>query len=142
MKKLIIGIAAVLALQTAEAQCRSYSKRKCRPQLGEFVHDGKLNVAVMFPGDKGDMMLTFYAGQEYRLLMCAMPLMGNVAYKVMDTDKNVLFESTIEEKPYLDFSVETTQQLMVQIEVPHQEEKAGDIVYEGCVSVMVGLKED
>jgi hypothetical protein len=123
------------------SQCRSYTKKKCRPALAPYQHNGQLNNAVLVPGDKAEIMLTFYSGQEYRVSVCYMPILGDVAFKVKDTDKNLIFDSTKNENDYFDFKVAATQQLVVEIKVPDSE-KANEIVPQGCVSVLVGFKGD
>lgn len=137
----ISTVAFLLFPLMGSSQCRGYTKRNCRPALSPYQHNGQLNNAVLVPGDKAEIMLTFYSGQEYRVSVCSMPVLGDVTYKVMDTDKNVIFESDKSDQPAFDFKVSSTQQLVVEIKVP-ESEKANEIVPQGCVSVLVGFKGD
>lgn len=125
----------------SEAQCRGYAKRKCRPNLGEYTHDGKMNVAQLFPGDKAEILLTFYKGQNYRLLVCTDETFEGTEFTVYDTDKNKVFDSSKEGHDKFDFKVASTQQLVVEIKIP-QEQKETNSEFEmtGCVAVMVGIK--
>lgn len=137
----LFSIAALLLFSAgnADAQCKSYAKRNCRPQLTPYLHNGQVNNAVLVPGDKAELLLTFFSGQEYRLLVCAMPVLGEVTYKIMDSDRNAIFDSTKDkDKKYFDFKVASTQQLIVEINVP-EGNKYSDIVPEGCVTVLVGF---
>ncbi len=136
----LLLILCVLIPFGADAQCRGFTKKKCRPQIEPYVHNGQLNNAVLFPGDKADIMLTFYSGQNYRLLVCAQEQLGDVTYTVSDIDKNVIFDSSDKENNIFDFKVASTQQLIVSVHVP-ESESTHDLDFQGCVSVLVGFKE-
>lgn len=122
------------------AQCRSYTKKKCRPLLTPYIHNGQMNSAVLFPGDKADIMLTFYSGQKYRLLVCAEEQLGEVTYRVMDIDRNEIYNSKDKGKEEFDFKVASTQQLIVEVNVP-ESTTTHDMDYQGCVSILVGFSE-
>jgi hypothetical protein len=140
----ILTLAFVLLLSTASdssAQCKSYAKRNCRPLLSPYLHNGQLNNAVLVPGDKAELLLTFFSGQEYRMMVCAMPVLGAVSFRVLDSDRNVIYESKKNpDKKYFDFKVASTQQLIVEINVP-ESYKPTEIVPEGCVAVLIGFKK-
>ena len=140
----ILSLSAVMLLagiNESAAQCKSYAKRNCRPQLKPYLHNGQLNNAVLIPGDKAELLLTFFSGQEYRLMVCAMPVLGNVTFRILDSDRNVIYESKKSpDKKYFDFKVASTQQLIVEINVP-ESYKPSEIVPEGCVSVLIGFKK-
>ena len=120
-------------------QCRGFTKKKCRPEIEPYIHNGQMNSAVLFPGDSADIMLTFYSGQEYRLYVCAEEQLGEVSYKISDIDKNVIFDSEAAENKTFDFKVASTQQLIVSVAVP-ESENTHDIDFQGCVSILVGFK--
>lgn len=146
MKKIVSLLLFTLffmpAMNEVNAQCKSYAKRQCRPVLSPYVHDGKVNNAVLVPGDKAELLLTFYSGINYRMMVCAMPVLGEVSYKILDSDRNVIFESKKNpDKKYFDFKVGSTQQLIVEIIIPEAKSKQ-DIVPEGCVAVLIGTKKD
>lgn len=140
----ILSLATLLfvGVNESNAQCKSYAKRSCRPLLTPYLHNGQVNNAVLVPGDKAELLLTFFSGQEYRMVVCAMPVLGAVTYKVMDSDRNVIFESAKnKDKKFFDFKVASTQQLIVEILVP-ESKSISDIVPEGCVSVLIGFKKN
>jgi len=120
-------------------QCRGFTKKKCRPQVEPYIHNGQMNSAVLFPGDSADIMLTFYSGQEYRLIICAEEQLGDVSYKVSDVDRKVIFDSKQSDNKAFDFKVESTQQLIVSVDVP-ESENTHDIDFQGCVAILVGFK--
>ena len=128
----------------SQAQCRSFTKKKCLPELEGYVQNDNFNSAVLIPGDEAELLLTFYAGKEYRLLVCGHPVLGDLEFEVLDTDDEVIYTNVDEENnadAKFDFKVATTQQLIVRIRVP-EAESTSTLIHEGCVSVMIGSKEN
>jgi|SRR5690606_22399885 len=146
MKLLATSIIIAFALipSLTNAQCKSFSKKDCRPKLDNYVHDGKLNFAVMYPGNEAELPMTFYANQKYRLIVCAETFDSTLTYKVLDLERNELFSSDASSSKPFDFSVTATQQLIIVIKVREYEttdHTMYNLNHNGCVSIMVGLKE-
>lgn len=139
--KAILPLLLILPLMSS-AQCRSFTKKKCLPELEGYVQNDNFNSAVLIPGDEAELLLTFYAGKEYRLLVCGHPVLGDLEFEVLDTDDEVIYTNTGAEEigNSFDFKVASTQQLIVRIRVP-EPESMSTLIHEGCVSVMVGSKE-
>lgn len=140
--KVILPLLLMVPLM-ANAQCRSFTKKKCLPELEGYVQNDNFNSAVLIPGDEAELLLTFYADKEYRLLVCGHPILGDLDFEVLDTDEEVIYSNADAEnegKTKFDFKVATTQQLIVRIRVP-EAETASTLIHEGCVSVMIGSKE-
>jgi len=149
MKKILhIGLLFLFLVPTiAQAQCRSHAKRQCLPALAPYIHSGQLTTATMFEGDEAEVILTFNGGQEYRILMCAEEMLGDVEFRILDMDRNVLYKNREDENDetlerMFDFKVGATQQFIIQIEVPKAEDKMHDIEIMGCISLMVGFKSE
>lgn len=122
------------------AQCRGFTKKHCRPALSPYVHNGQMNSAILFPGDKADIMLTFYSGQKYRLLICGDEQLGEVTYRLLDVDRNEIYNSKGKGKNEFDFKVASTQKLIVEVNVPDSK-TTHDMDYQGCVSILVGFSD-
>jgi hypothetical protein len=75
------------------AQCRSFAKNKCMPAMAPYKFNQTFNAAQLAPGEEAEVELTFYSGQEYRLLVCAHPILGAVNWKLADAAGTTLFES-------------------------------------------------
>jgi hypothetical protein len=133
----------LLAPLAMQSQCRSFTKKKCLPELEGYIQNDNFNSAVLIPGDEAELLLTFYADKEYRLLLCGHPVLGDLIFEVLDTDEEMIYSSEQTDKAdpnVFDFKVATTQQLIVRIRVPESESPT-TLVHEGCVSVMIGSKE-
>jgi hypothetical protein len=141
MKHIILSILLVgVTSFSGGTNCKSFFKKKCRPKITPYTHNGQMNNAVLRPGDKAELMLTFNSGKEYRMMICAMDNLGKVTFKVMDIDRNVIYSNEKEkEKLSFDFKVASTQQLIVELEVPDKK-TLNEITPEGCVNVMIGFK--
>lgn len=139
MKHSIILILAFgLFATAADAQCRSFTKKNCLSSLDGYIQNDNYNSAILIPGDEAQLMLTFLAGQDYRLVICSHPVLGDVDYEINDSRGKRLFDSSKNDgSDYVDFKVETTQQLEIHVQVP---ETKSAILHEGCVTVLVGSK--
>lgn len=137
---LFIGLMAGAPLES-NAQCKSFTKKTCLPNLSPYVYNGQLNSAVLAEGDVAELLLTFYGGQDYRINICSHETLGKMQFQVYDTEKNLLFDNTENEFVNLwDFKSNSTQQLIVRVTVPEEKNRSG-MVQSGCVSILVGFKE-
>lgn len=141
---IIILLTALLSFSLigeAQAQCRKYTKKSCVPKLDPYIFNGQVNSALLNEGDIAELMLTFYADQEYRVLVCGEDQLGGISFKLKDTNDKVLFDNTKHEMAeFWDFSSNTTQQIIVELQVPESDE-SGDKLKNGCVAILVGFKE-
>ena len=126
---------------SASSQCKSFVKKNCLLEIEPYVYDGQLNSAILTEGDVAELLLTLYAGQDYRILVCAQEILGNVEFNMYDTNRNLIFAN--KDHDYIthwDLSSNTTQQLIVQVIVPKQETNA-EMLHNGCVAILKGFKE-
>ena len=144
MKHLHSIIAALLLValpSVAHAQCRSFAKNKCMPAMAPYKFNETFNAAQLAPGEDAQVDLTFYSGQEYRLLVCSHPILGQVNWQLSDASGKALFESTANDpKDHFDFKVATTQKLTVHIDVPPADKGGNNMLTVGCVSILLGYK--
>lgn len=123
----------------ADAQCRAFTKNQCLPLLEGYVQNDNYNSALLVPGDDAELLLTFYGGKEYRMVVCAHPILGSVDFEITDTSGESVFKGNSASTGTFDFKMANTQQLIVKLSVPDQ--KSVVSAHEGCVSVMIGAKE-
>ncbi len=135
-------LTVVLGASTAAlAQCNGFTKKKCIPLLAPFIHNGQLNSASFMPGENAELLMSFYSGQEYRLLISGQEVLGNIQFKVMDSDRKLLYDNKEHGNvKYWDFNVKSTQQLIVEVIVPEQKVD-NNLTQSGCVAVLVGFKK-
>ncbi len=124
----------------ASAQCRSFAKNKCVPALAPYKFNETFNAAQLSPGEEAEVNLTFFSGQEYRVLVCSHPILGEVNWKLVDPENKVVFESLAEDpKSHFDLKAAGTTQMKVVVSVP--ERASSQMVHVGCVGILVGFKE-
>ena len=133
---LLIALLTLFATTTS-AQCRTFTKKNCLPTLDGFVQNENYNSAVLIPGDEAELELTFLAGTDYRVAVCAHPVLGAVEFDVLD-EQGIRVWSNSDGSDHLDFRMENAQRLRFRVKVP---ETDAAILHEGCVSILLGSKE-
>jgi hypothetical protein len=124
----------------AAAQCKGFAKKSCLPELGSYTHDGNYHAAVLVEGEEAELYKTFYADMDYRVAICGADNLPNVEFKIMDSNKNVLFNSKDAGYPKTwDFKLQASQQLKLVVKVTSFNQP-GDTPASGCVSIMFGFK--
>jgi hypothetical protein len=144
MKKvyfIVVTLFSLFVANSAAAQCKSFAKSKCLPDLAPYIHNGQMNGANMMAGEKAELQMSFYAGQDYRLMVCAQPILGDVTFRLLDKNKKVVFNSKDHKNvSFWDFNVASTQQMILEIDVPESSAKHG-MIPSGCVNILVGFKQ-
>jgi hypothetical protein len=141
-KAFLAGCMVAFSSAGAVAQCNAFIKKKCMPKISPFTNNGQMNNSTLMAGQSAQMSMTFYAGQDYRILVCSQEVLGEVTFKVLDMTKKVVFDSKENNAPdFWDFKVKNTQQFIVEVSVPPSD-SPNSIVPSGCVSVMVGFKKE
>ena len=140
--KALVAISIVaFSISAANAQCSTFLKKKCMPKIQPFTLNGQVNTSTLSSGQKTSLNLTFYSGQDYRIVVCGQPQLGDLSFKVMDMNKKVVFDSQKNDSPdFWDFKVKNTQQFIVEVQVP-ESESTSSVLPSGCVSIMVGFKK-
>ena len=133
---LLLALVTLLAVQ-ANAQCRTFTKKNCLPTLDGYVQNENYNSAVLIPGDEAELELTYLAGIDYRVAVCAHPVLGAVEFEVLD-EQNIRVWSNSEGADHLDLRVENAQRLKFKVRVPDTD---AAILHEGCVSILLGSKD-
>lgn len=141
LKTIAAIVVLVFSNLAINAQCASFQKKKCMPKIQPFTLNGQVNTSVLSSGQKTSLNLTFYSGQDYRIVVCGQPQLGDLTFKVMDSNKKVVFDSQKNDYPdFWDFKVKNTQQFIVEVQVP-ESESTSSVLPSGCVSIMVGFKK-
>lgn len=140
--KLFLLAALISFSFVSNAQCKQFTKKYCLPTIEPFTYNGQLNSAVLNEGDVAELLLTFYSGQSYRIMVCNQETLGTLQFKLLDTERNLIFDNKDHDSvTFWDFKANSTQQLIVQVIVPELEKRV-DMVASGCVSILVGFMDD
>lgn len=138
MKRLSLCIAVLSLLSaSASAQCRTFTKRNCLPVLEGYAQNDNYNSAVLIAGDEAELSVTFLPSTEYRVAVCAHPVLGDVTFDILD-QQGIRIWSNSNGENHVDFSLQHAQRLRFRIQVPDTD---AAILHEGCVSLLVGSKD-
>jgi hypothetical protein len=141
----IVPIIALLILGNAfnaDAQCKAFAKKVCLPELGSYTHDGNYHAAILVEGEEAELYKTFYSDMEYRVAICGEEKLPDVEFKILDSNKNVLYTNKDKDGKYAktwDFKLQSSQQLKLVIKVSSFN-RTGETPASGCVSIMFGFK--
>jgi len=135
---------ALLALLplAVNAQCKGFAKKLCKVELEPYIHDGNYHAAVLTVGEEAELYKTFYSDTDYRITVCGADALGDIEFRVIDSDRNILYTNTSND--YLgswNFRLEASQQLKVFVKVP-AEDGLPDEVLSACVAIMFGFMEN
>jgi hypothetical protein len=144
MKKIfqLVAIAILVIIPLGvNAQCKGFAKKICKVELSPYIHDGNYHAAILTVGEEAELYKTFYSATDYRISVCGTDNLGDIEFKIIDADRNVLYTNkSMEYSRVWDFKLEASQQLKITIKVPAVEGVPGDIP-SGCVAIMFGFKE-
>ncbi len=127
---------------SAYVPCKGFVKKVCLPRLSPFIPNGQTHTTTMHPGGSTKLAMTFYSGQNYRILICAEEILGQVQFKLRDAAGNILFNSKDrDDTDFWDFKVASTQQVTIEVNVPPDASTGNETVPSGCVSILVGFKK-
>ena len=139
----LIPILALFLIATAgsvDAQCKAFAKKICLPELGTYTHDGNYHAAVLVEGEEAELYKTFYSDMDYRVAICGEDKLPNVEFKVLDSNKNVLYSNKDADFARTwDFKLESSQQLRIVIKV-NTSSQSGMTPSSGCVAIMFGFR--
>jgi hypothetical protein len=123
------------------AQCKSQAK-KCLPDLSPFVYSGKLNSVILSEGEFAELTGPLFAGQEYRLLLCAPSYKEGLVLRVLDKNKKMVFDNSEHGNALSwDFKVNSTEDYTIVIGVADSKKtKAVDMNARACITLLVGFK--
>ncbi|MCC7301036.1 MAG: hypothetical protein IT233_00185 [Bacteroidia bacterium] len=138
----VLFTALMLLTPPVQSQCKGFVKKSALPKLSPFISNGQSNNTTMRPGDNAEIIMNFFSGQDYRIVVTGQPILGTVQFKVKDMTGNVLYNSAEhDDADFFDFRVNNTQQLKVEVIIPPY---TGDnqIIPTGCVAILVGFKTE
>ena len=139
----IIPILALLIVATTlnvDAQCKSFAKKVCIPELGAYTHDGNYHAAILVEGEEAELYKTFYSDMDYRVAICGEDKLPDIEFTVLDANKNVLYSN--KDASYAktwDFKLQSSQQLKIIVKV-NSFNKPEEMPASGCVAIMFGFK--
>jgi len=139
--KFVLFFSLMFSGTDAFSQCISFARNIAKPQLAPFIHDGNYNATYIEEGESAELHKTFFEGEEYRLVVSAVESMPKLRIRIMDDQRNVIFDNADHQFAQTwDFVAKATEALIVFIKVPDVKEKTS--VMGGCVAILFGIKSE
>lgn len=137
--KIFLLVALLGGSTQAWTQCISFARSIAKPQLAPYIHDGNYNATFMEEGESADLYKTFFEGEEYRLVVAAVESLPKLRIRVLDDQRNEIFDNANHQFAQVwDFVAKTTGTMIVHIDVPDQ--KKSETITGGCVAILFGIK--
>ena len=152
---------AFLSSSTNAQKCKKDFKMCKAEDLGDFDYSSQTSFARLSQGDTARLKIVAFSGKSYRVLLCAEPELGQVAFKIfksirketstftVDTkgDTAWTFKELYEEKEVFDSKTKTyweanineSGRYFIDIYVPVAKDSKTKIDG-GCIGVFVGTK--
>lgn len=141
MKKIIYLVSIVTASLIAEqvnAQCNVFTKSKCLPKLKPYNNLEQMHSTTLLSNDKMKLNMTFYYGDDYRIVVCADEKLGKITMNLKDKNNKVVFTTSGYGTIQWDFNVQATQELTVEV-ITSPAPKGEEMDRSGCVSVLTAI---
>ena len=139
MKRTSLVILLIACATFTFAQCKSTSK-KCSPNLAPYTFSEEFNNTSISEEESPDLVTTLFAGQDYRIILCVPPELGNIQFTLADIRGNVVFSN--KDHNYAtswDFQVNSTEDYFIQLELVNSSPDPNKPL-KGCLAVLVGFK--
>ena len=139
LRFLLVLFLLFLLLGSASGQCVSFARNIAKPLLQEFIHDGNYNATYMAEGESAELYKTFFEDEEYRLVVAAVDSLPPLHVRLMDDQRNVVFDNANHDFAMVwDFTAETTGTMIVYVKIPENEQ--GSQITGGCIAILFGVK--
>lgn len=128
---LSIGFSEISVAQ----QCKELVDKNVS-QVSPYILNGQLNSATINQKQKIEFQLFFYKGLNYKVFVASDENLGSVEYRVLDGDKNEVYNSKTGGAGAWVFNVATSQDLVFEVV-----STGTDVQKKGCVAVIVGFQQ-
>lgn len=136
--KCILSVGLVLFGLGVFAQCKGFAK-SCKKELSKtFMPTGQSANKELLPGERYQYITTFYSGQSYRVSACSDSILGDLQLTIRNTRRQLFYDNNGNESKTFDFKVGTTQQLIITLKAPENNNSSEDV--KGCVATLIGVK--
>ncbi len=136
---LIILVLASHFSMHVNAQCVDFAQDFCKEKLGKFIHDGNYNAIPLGDGESAELYKTFFSNSKYRLAVCQQNKnQKDIQIQIVDEENHILFDNELHElTDTWDFSVESTQMLIVKLTVLKSQQSNNNT--DSCIALLFGI---
>ena len=136
MKKIVFTLLASLFSIAGFSQCDSLAGQCEKHITDNYISDGQAYRALLTGTENAEFKTTLFGGNTYRMAACSGSSDGNLVFKILDQDGNLLFSnSEYSNAPYWDFVIENT--MTVKVEAMLDQSRLSS----GCAVLVIGFKK-
>ncbi|GAB4142143.1 MAG: hypothetical protein Fur0041_17280 [Bacteroidia bacterium] len=144
-----ILIAAMLSVSlplTSQAPCVLYHRTECGSAASEagFMYNSQSKSGLFAPGTTSKLKCIFYEGLDYSITICAEKALGDgIGFTLTDAKTGeLLYDNATEGKsPHMEFSCETTRNMVITVTVPGAGPKKGKTADGACLGILIEQKK-
>lgn len=139
MKKIIFSLTLTFGMHIyINAQCDAIADVCIKHITNEYISDGQQYRAMLLNAEEtAEFHTTLFSETIYRFAACSGLKDGNLIFRVLDKDRNVLFTNqNYRNAPYWDFKVKNTIDVIIEAQLD-QDKNPGS----GCAVLLIGFKQ-
>ena len=139
MKKLILSSTLITSLYIYSfSQCDTIANLCTKHITNNYVSDGQQYRAMLLNAEEtAEFHTTMFAETIYRFAACSGLKDGNLIFRVLDKDRNLLFTNQkYRNAPYWDFKVKNTLDVIIEAQLDPDRNPGS-----GCAVLLIGFKQ-
>ncbi len=139
MKKILFVSSLILGLYiTSNAQCDTIANVCYKHITANYISDGQQYRAMLLNAEEtAEFHTTLFAETIYRFAACSGLKDGNLVFRVLDKDRNLIFTNqNYKNAPYWDFKVKNTIDCIIEAQLDADKNPGS-----GCAVLLIGFKQ-
>jgi len=139
MKKIILSATFMIGFQLMTfSQCDTIANLCAKHIPNNYISDGQQYRALLLNAEEtAEFRTTMFAETIYRFAACSGLKDGNLIFRVLDKDRNVLFTNKdYRNAPYWDFKSKSTIDVIIEAQLDPDRNPGS-----GCAVLLIGFKE-
>ncbi len=140
MKKFIFTtiIFAGIGISSYYSQCDTIANLCIKHITNNYISDGQQYRAMLLNAEEtAEFRTTMFAETIYRFAACSGLKDGNLIFRVLDKDRNVLFTNQdYKNAPYWDFKTKSTIDVIIEAQLDPDRNPGS-----GCAVLLIGFKQ-
>lgn len=135
-RNLIIAVCLFFISVPAFSQCDTIASICSKHIDNNFISDGQAYRALLLDDEVAEFHATLFGGTTYRLAGCSGLNDGNLIFRVLDQERNILFSNKeFTNAPYWDLQITSTLDVIIEAQL----ESAN--LASGCAVLLISFKQ-
>lgn len=139
IKKILLSTFFITAMYAySNAQCDTIARLCATHITNSYISDGQQYRALLLNAEEtAEFRTTMFAETIYRFAACSGLKDGNLIFRVLDKDRNILFTNQhFRNAPYWDFKAKSTIDVIIEAQLDPDRNPGS-----GCAVLLIGFKQ-